>query len=106
MVRTRTGMQFSIRMSSRVSICDVYAYAYVYVRVFEVGAHGEVDNGRVLLDILLRVLAEALDVDDQVLWQLRDHVLAAVAVHHLLERGSVELRQAGKERHLHARSVR
>lgn len=50
---------------------------------------------------LLCVLREPLDVDDEVLRQLCDHVPAPVAVHHLLEGLSVELSEARKEWYLH-----
>ena len=37
-----------------------------------------------LLGEVLRVLREALNVHDEVLWQLGDDVLPLIAIHHLL----------------------
>ena len=37
-----------------------------------------------LLGEMLRVLREALNVHDEVLWQLGDDVLPLIAIHHLL----------------------
>ena len=57
----------------------------------ERATHWEVDDRRVLLNLLLRVLGEALDMHDQVLGQPSELVPALVAVHHLLRRVPVEL---------------
>ena len=56
-----------------------------------ISTHWEVDDCRVLLGLLLRVLGEALDMHNQVLGQPSELVPALVAVHHLLRRVPIEL---------------
>ena len=56
-----------------------------------ISTHWEVDDCRVLLGLLLRVLGEALDMHDQVLGQPSELVPALIAVHHLLRRVPIEL---------------
>ena len=100
-----SSVRTSVRVLVFVLVFVLVSYELVsYELVFGVEvAHGEVDNRRVLLNVLLGILTEALDVDDQILRQPRDDVLAAVAVHHLLEGRAIELRQAREEGHLRER---
>jgi len=103
-VRTRLGRAVMLHRRHEVVLC---VDALVLVLLAQVGvqahlqvAHRKVDNRRVLLHELLRVLREALDVNNQIRRQLRNHVLSPIAIHHFLTRLPVKLVEQSKKRDL------